>query len=283
MAYSNSALVLEGGGVRNVFSAGVLKAFAEVNYNPFECYIGVSGGTYTLISYLSEQQERNYNVFSNILTSKKYLNFARFLRGGDYMDLNWLWREGLKLYPISFDIMERNLFNKKYYGVVTKVLPGINNEPFAEYYIITSENMRNILISGSSIPLLFRATQTIENNLCLDGGISDPLPVKKAYELGYKKILLIRTYPKHYIPDVSKYKALLKLFGKQNLIKYLDAIVKNYKSAMAFIESPPENIQIDIISPDKKLFTKMNTQSKQKIKSDYQYGTNLGIKYLEKL
>jgi predicted patatin/cPLA2 family phospholipase len=105
----NSALVVEGGGMRGVFSAGVLNAFGTTGFDPFDLYIGVSAGACNLAAHLAEQHNRNYHVTTAYSATSRFINLLRFIRGGHYMDLDWLWditirNAGLTLTGFSADL-----------------------------------------------------------------------------------------------------------------------------------------------------------------------------------
>ncbi|MCL4468481.1 MAG: patatin-like phospholipase family protein, partial [Deltaproteobacteria bacterium] len=94
-----SALVVEGGGMRGMFTAGVLHAFGSAGFDPFDLYIGVSAGACNLASHLAGQNNRNYDINVNLSTTRDFINGWRFLRGGHFMDIDWLWDASMKEYP----------------------------------------------------------------------------------------------------------------------------------------------------------------------------------------
>ena len=87
------ALVVEGGGMRGAFSAGVLDVFLEAGFNPFSVYGGASGGAMNLSSFLSGQHGRNFRIYRDICTCPEFISMVKYLRGGHWVDLDWLWRE----------------------------------------------------------------------------------------------------------------------------------------------------------------------------------------------
>jgi len=277
-----SALVIEGGGTRNVFTAGVLEAFLENEYNPFKYFIAVSGGAYTVASYLSKQHKRNYGIFTNIMTTD-FFSFKRFLSGGHYMDLDWLWTNVIENYPFDFKNMEKNLKGKKFIGVITKETCAGKNFIEAAYESIDTDNLPAVFKSGASIPFFYKAKKNKNNELLLDGGIMDPLPVRKAYHQGYRKIVVIRTYPGNTIPGSGLYKIILKLAGKRKLLHYLSLSQQKYKDAFDFIDNPPSDVIIDIISPGAALESVTNTSCRKKIIKDYYTGKEIGDKYIAKI
>ena len=88
---SESALVVEGGALRGVFSTGLLDAFLEARFNPFDLFIGVSSGASNLAAYLAGMIGRNRNIYMDYSLRPDFISYPKFLRGGHLLDLDWLW------------------------------------------------------------------------------------------------------------------------------------------------------------------------------------------------
>ena len=73
----SKALVVEGGGMRGIFSAGVLDAFLEMEFDPFNLYIGVSAGACNLASHLGGQYQRNYKIYTHYCTRPEFMNLKK--------------------------------------------------------------------------------------------------------------------------------------------------------------------------------------------------------------
>src|SRR5512135_324999 len=95
------ALVVEGGGMRGIFSAGVLDAFLEQDFDPFDIYIGVSAGACNLSSQVAGQYRRNFRIYTNQMVRPEFISVGKFLRGGHYMDLDWLWETFQRVDPLD--------------------------------------------------------------------------------------------------------------------------------------------------------------------------------------
>ncbi len=103
-----SALVVEGGGMRSIFAAGVLHAFGKAGFDPFDLYIGVSAGACHLASHLAGQNNRNFDITLQYSLKSDFINIKRFLSGGHLMDLDWLWKQTITNYRLDLAY----LFNK---------------------------------------------------------------------------------------------------------------------------------------------------------------------------
>ena len=76
------AIVVEGGAMRGIFAAGVLDAYMEADFYPYDFAIGVSAGASNLTNYLSKQQKRSYNVITKLATKKQFFDPVRFIKKG---------------------------------------------------------------------------------------------------------------------------------------------------------------------------------------------------------
>ena len=84
------AIIVEGGGFKSAFTAGILDSFIINKFFPFQIYMGVSGGAMNLTSYISRQYKRNINIISAMSESTSFISIVRFLKGGNYMELKYL-------------------------------------------------------------------------------------------------------------------------------------------------------------------------------------------------
>ena len=103
------ALVVEGGGMRTIFAAGVLDSFHENNFDPFTLYLGVSAGSLSLASHLAGDYLRNYRVLMHCATSGAFISSWNYLRGGHYINLDWLTTKCLKQHPLDILSTMKNL------------------------------------------------------------------------------------------------------------------------------------------------------------------------------
>ena len=113
------ALIVEGGGFKSAFTAGILDSFIINGCDPFHLYIGVSGGAMNLTSYISHQYKRNINIISAISENTNFISIVRFRKGGNYMELKYLLDLTSKDYPLDFDTANNNLSHADCKVVVT--------------------------------------------------------------------------------------------------------------------------------------------------------------------
>ena len=272
------ALVIEGGGSRGVFSLGVTDTFINASYNPFNIHLGVSNGAVVQLWYLLSMTNNNLDkmLFS---ASKEFVKYSNILVNKSIMDFKRLYKEAHKVYPIDFDRLQKKLRNKIFYIVVTDANTGA-----AEYIELTKENYINEMMATASLPILMKDSIYLKGKRKFDGGISDPLPVRKAYEMGARDIVIIRTYEKDFIrkTKLENYIASIATSSYPNISKALKVNALSYNASLSFIQNPPSDCKITQICPPKRLKTRRATINHDILRSDYQIGIDQGLKYLEK-
>lgn len=182
--FSRNALVVEGGGMRGAFTSGVLDAFLQQQFNPFDLYVGVSSGSTNVANYLAGQQGRTLTFYIDHSLRPEFIDYKRFFKGGDLLDLKWMWEIGEQEHPLD----QQSLFakNPDFYMVLTHAKTG-----HAEYLRAGKDNLLNALRASSSIPVLTRHPVDIMGEPYFDGGVADALPVRwAAQQSGVKKLLV---------------------------------------------------------------------------------------------
>ncbi|MFV0574429.1 MAG: patatin family protein [Vibrio sp.] len=238
------ALVVEGGAMRGIFSAGVLDYFLDQNYQPFDFCIGVSAGSTSLASWLAQQKRRTYTVITDYSCRPEFISFPRFVRGGHWLDLDWLWDITIDEIPIKTDILHKQ--PTPLYVVTTDIQTGN-----AHYIQSTPDNVVELLKASCSVPVAYRNYPVINDMPMTDGGVADSIPVEKAYEMGAKEITVILSRPLGYQKKPSKAPWLTRKFLAQNP-QLAEAALKradSYNRSIEFIQSPPKDCKLNVIAP----------------------------------
>ncbi len=274
---AKTALVVEGGAMRGIFAAGVLDSFMKENFNPFDVCIGVSAGANNLTAYLAKMYQKTYRIYLDYMLRKDFINWRRFLRGGNLIDLDWLWEISKR----EIFIDDQPLFNYRaeFYIVVTQVATGE-----ALYLSPTEENIFDLLKAGCAMPTAYRRFPVIDNEQMTDGGVADPLPVRQAYNLGATNIVVIRSR----LQSTCSNDRLERLFCRLYLYKHkklAQKLARNhflYEQSLEFINNPPVDATVTVISPSQKFNTRTFTKDRRKLKKDYQLGREAGRRFLNK-
>ena len=198
-----TGLVLEGGAMKGVYTAGVLDFFLDAGIDFAKCY-GVSAGACCLCSYLSRQKGRQYSVFTDYLEDKNYWGLSSLLRTGDYFNVQMCYHDiPERLNPFDYETFDKN--PSKGYAVVTNIETGL-----AEY--LPMKNMhRNIdaVRASASMPLVSRPVE-INGKLYLDGGLADSIPLLHAVTDGCRKNVVVMTKETGYRRVQPKHLELIK-------------------------------------------------------------------------
>lgn len=252
----NIGLVLEGGGMRGVFTCGVLDYFMDNNIS-FPYSIGVSAGACNGLSYISRQRGRA--KFSNIdlLAKYKYIGFKHYIKKGNIMDFDLLFHE----FPdniIPYDYEAYFSSPNRFEMVTSNCLTGK-----AEYFEEKSDRKRviDIVKASSSLPIMCPITY-VDGIPMLDGGICDSIPIERAKSQGYAKNVVILTRNKGYrkeskdikIPSFvyRKYPAMREALGNRNSLynSQLDLVDKLEEKGEVFVIRPLKPIIVDRIEKD---------------------------------
>lgn len=271
------SLILEGGTLRPIFSAGVMDALLDNNIT-FPYCIGVSAGITNGVSYISKQKGRNLEVVTKYRNDNRYLSYRNFLRCKSIFGLDFVFDEiPNNLIPFDMDTY------RKYPG---KVLVGVTNAHTGKTEYLNGKDLDDkatMLRATCAIPLLFPVIK-INGNEYYDGGLCDPIPIKKAIADGNTKHLIVLTQPKGYKKELSKKNILVaKLLNKKypNLKTPLLNRHNHYNETVKFCEQLENEGKVLILRP------KYNLDSFEKdinkLKSSYDHGYNLTINHLSEI
>ena len=271
------SLTLEGGTLRPIFSAGVMDALLDNNIT-FPYCIGVSAGITNGVSYISKQKGRNLEVVTKYRNDNRYLSYRNFLRCKSIFGLDFVFDEiPNNLIPFDMDTY------RKYPG---KVLVGVTNAHTGKTEYLNGKDLDDkatMLRATCAIPLLFPVIK-INGKEYYDGGLCDPIPIKKAIADGNTKHLIVLTQPKGYKKELSKKNILVaKLLNKKypNLKTPLLNRHNHYNETVKFCEQLESEGKVLISRPEYNLDS--FEKDINKLKSSYDHGYNLTINHLSEI
>ena len=279
MENKKTALVVEGGGQRGVFSFGITDTFIKRKYDPFDIYIGVSNGVAVLYWYLIRETANNLDKML-YAASGNYFSYKDIFTGKDIFKVHQMYSDGEKKFKPNIKKIKNNLNGKDFIAVVTDAL-----EANAEYHSFEENEWLPKMIASGTLPVLVRTPSLINGRRKFDGGIADPLPAEKAYALGAKKIIVIRTYEKKFRRKLKLENYIGALLSRKypKLRKALLEHDKTYNRALDFINNPPKDCEIIQLCPPEKLKSKRDSKNIRILKEDYKLGKRVAEDYLERL
>ena len=270
-------LVLEGGAMRGMYTAGVLDVFLD-NDIKIDGIVGVSAGVLFGINYISKQKGRTIRYNKAYARDSRYMGIKSLITTGNIINKEFAYYE----LPTKLDVFDEETFEKsdtELYATVTNVETG---KP--EYIKITNAfNQMETLRATSAMPFVSKMVE-LETGKYLDGGIADSIPIEKCKELGYDKIIVVLTRPIEYRKKKSNTLiAKLKYSKYPNLVNVINNRYKNYNDTVEKIIDMENKKEIFVIRPTKKVEIKRIERNPEKLQEMYDLGISDCKAKLEKL
>lgn len=262
-----AGLILEGGGMRGLYTAGVLDYFLDLGMEFQEVY-GVSAGICNACSYLSKQRGRSLRVNTEYLEDPRYCGMESFLKTGDLFGADMLY----DVIPNELDPYDYEIFEKypgRAYAVVT------NCETGQAEYMRLREMHEDILAvrASSSLPMVSRMVE-IEGNYYLDGGISDSIPLIQSMKNGNQKNVIVLTRDPSYRKTPSKTMAAFRVryHNYPRLIQQMEHRHIRYNKTLELIRKGQEAGRVFVIQPQKPVEIGRIEKDKEKLEALYHVG-----------
>ena len=242
---TQTGLVLEGGGMRGVFTAGVLDYMLDAGIT-FPYGIGVSAGACHGMSYLSQQRDRARKVSIDMLEKYQYISWKHLWKTHSIFDQEILYdRMVNEILPFDYDTCFANPM--RFEIVTTNCLTGR-----AEYHTETSCNNRllNLCKASSSLPFVAPIAM-VDGVPMLDGGITDPIPIERSIEQGCCNNVVVLTRNRGYRDAGSDYRMPRFVYKKYPRLRVaLSHIKQVYNGKIELVERLEESGRVLIICPE---------------------------------
>lgn len=261
-------LVLEGGGMRGLFSAGVMDVMMEHDIR-FDGIVGVSAGASFGCNYKSHQIGRvlRYNV--HFKDDPRYMGLRSLLRTGDLVAAEFSYHT----LPKELDIFDFEAYNNdpaEFHVVCTDVMTG---EPV--YHRLDKMNDEGLewIRASASMPLVSKPVP-IEGQLLLDGGISDSIPLRYFQSQGFERNIVILTQPKGFFKKKTKLMPLFHLFVRRYpaIIEAMGRRHLMYNEELSYLEEQEQKGNILLIYPQDIVPIGRTEQDEQKMRHVYAMG-----------
>jgi len=251
-----TGIILEGGTFRPIFSCGVMDALLSENIMLPYC-VGVSAGIADGVSYISKQPQRNLEIMQKYRNDKRYMSRSNFKTEKSLFGLDFVYNQlPNKLVPFDWDT---------FFSYKGTCLVGVTNARTGKSEYKNAMEMDRectMLRATCALPMFFPAID-LDGEKYYDGGLSDPIPVKKALEDGCDKVLLVLTQPRGFIKRLGKYdkmgarmlgrkypeikKAILSRPERYNkIIKYCEELEKEGKAMIIRPSHPLNSFESDL-------------------------------------
>lgn len=274
-----TGLLLEGGGMRGLYTAGVLDVFMEHNVK-IDGIVGVSAGALFGMNYKSKQIGRVLRYNKKYAGNKNYMGFYSFLTTGNIMNEDFCFKKIVnELDPIDYETFKKT--DVEFYAVVTNIETG--KAEYIKIEDLKDKNNLEILRASGSMPFVFKPV-VVKNKKYLDGGIADSIPIEKILNMGYDKIIVVLTRPLEYKKKKTN-QILPKLLYKRypDLVKIINNRHKIYNEKLDKISMLEKEGKILVIRPSKLVKIKRIEKDTNKLQEMYNLGREDTLNLLDKI
>ena len=274
--FRHTALVLEGGGMRGVFTSGVLDWMLD-HAITFPYLVGVSAGSSNALSFASHQRGRAKYTFADLQAERHYLGMRNLWRHHSIMDMDLLYHELPEtLWPYDYEAYRTNPMRVE--SVATDCLTG---EAVYLEEKESPERIIDIVRASSALPFACPIAQ-VDGRAMLDGGIADSIPLQRAFDEGYEHAIVVLTRhhgyrkeekPPHLPPFIySRYPKLREALRTRG---------KRYNAQIAWVEQLEREGRITVIRPDHPVDVARIETDMNKMNTLYQHGFEVAERVLK--
>lgn len=266
MSNHHLGIVVEGGGIRGIYAAGVLDVLSDLHL-PVKGVIGVSAGAIHACSFVAGQKGRSIRFYKRFCTDDRFFSFKTLIKTGNIVDTQFCYHD----IPYIHDPFDNNRFKNsgiEYYVTCTNVETG---QP--EYLQLTDMDKEiDGLRASASLPYVSQIVDFRGKKL-LDGGCSDRIPLKAFETMGFDRNIVISTQPReHKVKDRDAY--LAKLFYRKypKFCETFAASPQAYEHTQENIDQAQKNGTAFVIRPQTSLGIKRLTHDPAEVQRGYDAG-----------
>ncbi len=242
-------LVLEGGGMRGLYTAGVIDIMLDHSFEP-DVVCGASAGVTFGINLISKQRGRVLRYNTRYLKDKRYISFHSWLTTGNMINRKFAYGE----LPVTLDPFDEKTFEAskaEFYATITNMHTG---QP--EYIkLVNALEQMEVIRATAALPVVCQPVE-LNGQKYMDGGVADPIPLDKCLELGCDKIVVVLTHPYSFVRKdklnfwcrllYPRYKNLLRTFDSRNedYNRRVQQIMQLEQEGKVFVFRPLELLNI---------------------------------------
>ena len=272
-------LVLEGGAMRGLFTAGVLDVMMEAKVEP-DGLIGVSAGAAFGCNYKSRQPGRAIRYNKRFARDKRYCSWWSWLKTGDLYNADF----GYRIIPTEYDIFDNRAFEENpmaFYAVCTDVETG---KPVYKQLTESNQLTYDWIRASASMPLASKVVE-LEGMKVLDGGVADSIPLEYFENIGYEKNLVILTQPDGYVKEHNKLMPLMRMALRKypKMIEALDNRHIMYNKQLVYVYQAESAGRTLVIRPEAPLPIGHVSHDPEEMQRVYDIGRETGKKYIERI
>lgn len=261
------ALILEGGGFRGVYTAGVLDFLME-KQAMFASVYGISAGACNALSYLSQDKGRYVAIAKRFCNDPRYMGMRQLATKGSIFNWQFSFYEIPEKYvPFDYDT---------FHASPMELQVGATDCKSGECHWFSNRRGDDVIedaIASSSMPLLSRM-KVIDGQPYLDGGVADSIPVRRAYADGWHRQLIVLTQNEGYIKKPNPMMSMIRLRYRNypNLCKAMEHRHINYNESQRFAKELEQKGQAVVLRPSKPMVLHRIEHDTDKLQAAYENG-----------
>jgi predicted patatin/cPLA2 family phospholipase len=272
-------LVLEGGAMRGLFTAGIIDVMMEAGVEP-DGLIGVSAGAAFGCNYKSRQPGRAVRYNTRFAKDPRYSGLRSLIKTGDYFNAEF----GYHIVPKEYDIFDTEAFEQNrlvFVFVCTDVMTG--KAVYHQMDRVTFDELE-WLRASASMPLASKVVEVGGRKL-LDGGVADSIPLAYFERIGYERNVVILTQPEGYVKEPNRLMPLMRL-ALRKYPKMLEAMENRhlmYNQELEYVRQAEREGRCLVIRPDEKLPIGHISHDPENMRRVYEIGRRKGEKHLDQI
>ena len=272
-------LVLEGGAMRGLFTAGIIDVMMEAKVEP-DGLIGVSAGAAFGCNYKSRQPGRAIRYNKRFARDKRYCSWQSWLKTGNLYNADF----GYRIIPTQYDIFDDKAFEEnpmEFYAVCTDVETG---KPIYKKLEKSGQLTYDWIRASASMPLASKVVE-LEGMKVLDGGVADSIPLEYFENIGYERNLVILTQPDDYVKEHNKLMPLMRLSLRKypNMIEAMNNRHIMYNKELSYVYQAESTGRALVIRPEAPLPIGHISHNPDEMQRVYEIGRATGMKYIERI
>ena len=272
-------LVLEGGAMRGLFTAGIIDVMMEAGVEP-DGLIGVSAGAAFGCNYKSRQPGRAVRYNTRFAKDPRYSGLRSLIKTGDYFNAEF----GYHIVPKQYDIFDTKAFEQNrlvFVFVCTDVMTG--KAVYHQMDRVTFDELE-WLRASASMPLASKVVEVGGRKL-LDGGVADSIPLAYFERIGYERNVVILTQPEEYVKEPNRLMPLMRLALRKypKMIEAMENRHLMYNQELEYVRQAEREGRCLVIRPDEKLPIGHISHDPENMRQIYEIGRRKGEKHLDQI
>jgi predicted patatin/cPLA2 family phospholipase len=272
-------LVLEGGAMRGLFTAGIIDVMMEARVEP-DGLIGVSAGAAFGCNYKSRQIGRAIRYNKAFAHDKRFCSWQSLLKTGDLYNAEF----GYHVIPTQYDVFDNATYDANpmaFIAVCTDVETG---KPIYKSLPKVTPTTYDWIRASASMPLVSKVVE-LEGQKVLDGGVADSIPLAYFESIGYEKNMVILTQPDGYVKAHNKLMPLMRIALRKypNMIEAMDQRHIMYNQQLSYVYQAESTGRALVIRPEAPLPIGHISHNPEEMQRVYDIGRATGMKYIERI